>query len=440
MSDTLDHATMHAVPEGMRTALEFPLVEALMGRRARRFALGDTIPDGPLAFASRHDPVPLSRLEQLMLLTAAGGTTGWHFAITRNERYAPHLANYAGAAGGRTFPSAAGFHTSELFYTDDDGVYVIKNRDAAPATTENGAPPAMEDVLEAHARRIHKIQDGRLHIPAREPYMEGHNTWCANVPGSTMVIPVADVAQHMIAGLCFLTQNGYCLFDDVHDERIPGIEAFRSLVDVDDPLPLTFIEQYMLTEATAELSASCYAGVLMLQAMGLGGWMFDGIDRHVVLGASGDPEVPGLGFRFDEDERWSIPNVTGLEGVFEGSCPPHVPDMATAVAAFTRRKFGPGGPFNRRTPGAWRESAIVRGSAQPHSEEFQACVALQAQYVLDRFGKFPGTVPTIFCLTYLQAHHLDLDFYDHHFQPGSGYLRTHAEHMHAWHDERARPS
>src|SRR5256885_3535059 len=28
----------------------------------------------------------------------------------------------------------------------------------------------------------------------------------------------------------------------------------------------------------------------MLQAMGLGGWMFDGIDRHVILGASGDPQ------------------------------------------------------------------------------------------------------------------------------------------------------
>ena len=67
----------------------------------------------------------------------------------------------------------------------------------------------------------------------------------------------------------------------------------------------------------------------------------------------------------------------------------------------------------------------MRGSAQVHSEEFQACVALMAQHVYDRFGKFPGTVPSIFILTYLQAHHLDLDFYDHHFQAGA-YLRTHA--------------
>jgi hypothetical protein len=32
----------------------------------------------------------------------------------------------------------------------------------------------------------------------------------------------------------------------------------------------------------------------------------------------------------------------------------------------------------------------------------------------------------------LQAHHLDLDFYDEHFEPGA-YLDTHAGHMQRWH-------
>jgi hypothetical protein len=38
----------------------------------------------------------------------------------------------------------------------------------------------------------------------------------------------------------------------------------------------------------------------------------------------------------------------------------------------------------------------------------------------------------MFILTYLQAHHLDLEFYDHHFGPGA-YLQTHADHMSRWH-------
>jgi hypothetical protein len=76
----------------------------------------------------------------------------------------------------------------------------------------------------------------------------------------------------------------------------------------------------------------------------------------------------------------------------------------------------------------------VRGSAQIHDHAFKACVATQAQYVFDTFGKFPGTVPSVFIMNYVQAHHLDLDFYDRFFKPDA-YLRTHAEHMQRWHGE-----
>jgi len=420
-------------PPGLETALTFPLIEALHGRRARRFSMGADIPDGPLAYSSSLDPMPLTDLETMLVLTSAAGNTGWHFAITRNATYAPNFPNYAGAAGGRTFPSAAGFHVGEVFFTDDSGVYLFETRDAPKLVDRDPSEPVdIEAVIEAHRARVRKLADGRMHIPAAEPYMEGHNTWCVNRPGSLLLMPVVDIAQTLIAILCFLTQNGASIFDDVNGERIPGMDTFGDLVDVDEPLPLTFVEQYALTESTAEVTTSCYAGMLMLQAMGLGGWMFDGIDRHTILGASGDPEVPGLGFRYDADDRWALPNPTGLDGVYTAYCPPHFPDMAAAVDAFTERKFGPGGPFNADTPGPWRESSRVRSAALLHSDEFKACVTTQAQYIFDRFGKFPGTVPSLFCLTYLQAHHLDLGFYDEHFGPGS-YLPTHAEHQARWH-------
>jgi hypothetical protein len=430
MDTTLEVRTARTDP--LDELASFPLVDALLGRRSRRFALGDEIPDGPLAYRSRHDPVPLTELERMLVLGAMGGTTGWHYGITRNARYAPHLANYAGAAGGRTFPSAAGFHTVELFLTDDSGVYFFPTRDAGALVD-----PAVEEVtprlmVERHRGQLRRLSDSRLHLPAEEPYLEGHNTWCVNVPGSLLVIPVADIAQHFLAILCFLAQNGYSIYDDVHGQRIPGLAEFGHRVDVESPLPLTAMEQYALTEATAELATCCYAGVLMLQAMGLGGWMFDGIDRATMLGASGDPAVPGLGFRYDVDERWPLPNPTGLPGVFEAFCPPHHVDMAAAVEAFTARKFGPGGPYNASTPGAWSDSPGVRGSAQVHDAEFKALVSLQAQYVVDTFGKFPGTVPTVFILNYVQAHHLDVEFYDRFFGPGA-YLRPHAEHIERWH-------
>ena len=423
-----------AQPNGLRQLATFPLVEALFGRRSRRFALGDELPDGPLAYKSRHQPVPLSDLERLLVLSAMGGTTGWHYSITRHARYAPHLSNYAAGAAGRTFPSAAGFHTAELFFTDDAGLWFFPTRDAGALVDPAAEEVTPELMVERHRHRLRQLSDRRLYLPAEEPYLEGHNTWCVNVPGSLLVIPVADIAQHLLAILCFFTQNGYAIYDDVNGRRIPGLEQFGGLVDVAAPFPLTFTEQYALTEATAELASACYAGVLLLQAMGLGGWMFDGIDRFSVLGASGNPEVPGLGFRYDSDQRWSTPNPTGRQGVFEAYCPPHHPDLAAAVEAFTERKFGPGGPFHPDTPGAWTDSPGVRGSAQVHDQAFKACVARQAQYIFDTFGKFPGTVPTVFILNYLQAHHLDLEFYDHFFKPGA-YLATHATHMRHWHEQ-----
>lgn len=424
---------MSDMPKGLEEAISFPLLEAIYGRRSRRFFMGAEIPDGVMAYKSSEAPMPLSDLEQMMVLTAVGGNTGWNHLIFRHKKYAPYLSNYSMAAGGRTFPSAAGFHTSQLFYTDDNGTYFMSTRDA-PSLVANDDEGNFDlnAWLEAHKRRIRKLSDTRLYIPAEEPYMEGHNTWVANGPGTTLVWPVADLAQHHLGILAFLVQNGFCVFDDFNNRKIPGMEKFRNLVDVENPYPLSYMDRYALAEATVELSTSCYAGALTLQALGLGGWMYDGIDPFTVLGASGNPEVPGLGFRYDTDDRWALPNVTGLAGVFEAFCPPHYPDMRTAVEALADRKFSAGGPFNQDTPGPFKDTPKVRTAAQVHGDEFKDCVAHMAQYVYDTFGKYPASVPSVFHIMYLQAHHLDLKFYDHHFGPGA-YLDTHRRHMDLWH-------
>ena len=423
------------IPPGFQDMQAFTLLEALLGRRSRRFFMGAQIPDGVFAFKSRHKIEPLSELEKLFVVTACGGNTSWHHLIYRAEQYAPYLSNYAGAAVGRTFPSAAGFHTSMTFFTDDEGVYVLDNRDAIALRerSEDGFLE-LEVILDTLKSQIKKIQDGRLKLPPEVPYVEPHNTWVVNHPGTLLVIPVGDLAQHILLNLCYMLQNGLVLTDDINGRSIPGIEKFKDLVDIDNTWPLTFVEQVAMAELTTELATSCYAGALMLQAMGLGGWMFNGIDPFVMLGASGEPDVPGLGFRYDDNDRWPYPNPTGLEGIMEGFCPPHYPNMSTAVEALCERKFGSGGPFNAETPGPWKDSAKVRSAAQVHNEEFRECVALQAQYVLDTFGKFPGTVPSIFLITYLQAHHLDLEFYDQFYKPGS-YLKSHAQHMTCWHSK-----
>ena len=423
------------LPQGFAHALQFGLVEALLGRRSRRFFKGAEIPDGVFAYKSRHEPEPLSELEKLLVATACAGNTGWHNMIYRGQRYAPHLSNYPGAAGGRTFPSAAGFHTSQVFFTDDEGVYLIDNRDApAAAARERDGSVDLDAIVDTLASQVRKIDDGRLRVPPEVPHVEPPNTWVAHRPGTLLVIPGGDLAQHNLLGLCYMVQNGVKLVDDINDRSIPGLDAYSDMFEPDMEWPITFLEQLSMHEVTAELSTACYAGALMLQAMGLGGWMYNGIDLFSVLGASGDPDVPGLGFRYDEDERWPYPNPTGRAGVMEAFCPPHFEDMRQATEAVVERKFGSGGPFNPETAGPWKDSPKVRSAAEVHSERFIDCVALQAQYVYDTFGKFPGTVPSTYCLMYLQAHHLDLDFYDEFYEPGA-YLKSHAEHMEKWHSQ-----
>ena len=166
--------------EALEELAAFPLVEALYGRRSRRFALGGEIPDGPLAYRSRHEPLPLTELERMLVLSAMGGTTGWHYSITRNARYAPARVELRRGAGGRTFPSAAGFHTAELFFTDDSGVYFFPTRDAGalvdPATEERHARADGRAAPRAGAKALRR---------AAPPAARRSPTWRATTPGAS---------------------------------------------------------------------------------------------------------------------------------------------------------------------------------------------------------------------------------------------------------------
>ena len=73
-----------ALNSTLNDLLKFPLMEAIAGRRSRRFCMGAEIPDGVLAFKSKHKPVPLIEIEEQLVLTSMGGVTGWNFAIMRH--------------------------------------------------------------------------------------------------------------------------------------------------------------------------------------------------------------------------------------------------------------------------------------------------------------------------------------------------------------------
>jgi hypothetical protein len=57
------------------------------------------------------------------------GSTGWHYTISYDVATRPQLPSFSAGAAGRTFPSAAGFEISDLFFTDDNGTYYFPTRD-----------------------------------------------------------------------------------------------------------------------------------------------------------------------------------------------------------------------------------------------------------------------------------------------------------------------
>ena len=64
------------MPAGFKDLMKFPFIEALTGRRSRRFFRGAEIPDGAFAYKSKHNTLPLTEFEKLLVLTAVAGNTG----------------------------------------------------------------------------------------------------------------------------------------------------------------------------------------------------------------------------------------------------------------------------------------------------------------------------------------------------------------------------
>jgi len=424
-------------PDGAVTdMLHFPLMQAIFGRRARRFGLGMEIPSGPLAFSSGKEPLPLSELEEALLVAAGTGVSGWNFGVPHGPDQPDSHAHYTVRFTGRTVPTAGGFGTPALIFTNDSGTYLTNTRDWKPDRVRELLEEAGDaDRIMAVCRdSTVRLSDRRLDFPAAPPHMLEPNLWMANAPGSTLFMPIGDASEQVISLLALALSNGNVIMDDDEKRTAGNLAPFirSSLLDETKKVPLSVLLQMAYEANCSELAFMGHNITLAMQAMGLGGLYFNGLNRWSIMGAFAEDGIRGLGFRFVRDERWTVPNPVGLDGHYEALCPPYFPDMRAAVEEFVKRKFGPGGAYDPETPGPWKDSAAVRSSVARYSDELVDCMAEVAQYIHDKHGRFPGTFTTIVLPGFVQAVHLDTGYYDEHFQPGA-YLETHAEHMARWH-------
>ena len=429
-------------PYGMRPEVEaawnFPLFEAMMGRRSRRFGFGMELEYGPFTYKSEKEPFPLSEDETAILIAAATGLTG--AILCEGDTQGGMVKSV-----GRTHPSAVGAHRTQLFFTNDDGLFLYQG-------TKHKMSKMKEYETEEDRNKIRgfydeytvKISEGRFDLPQAEPGLFAHNLWVTNTPGSTLFMPVTDVSQDLIrlmvnmcdskGGARYSKTGGYYIVDERKGMRAAGCEkwAENGLLNKENILPLGRLEKIIVSWLCAEGAMMGTLMQLAMAATGIGCWLHGGFTPLVVMG--GTPICKGLGMRFITPKEDPFPNPVGLDGYFEGFCPPYYKDMNAAVEAAVE---GMGEKLDD-----WEK----RGMVLPHkvsNEEFEKavpgvsdegieCVKDICTYIFEEYGKFPAFNDTMHLLYFIQAHHLDTDFYDKYFKDGA-YLDTHKNHFDMWH-------
>ena len=427
-----------ATPDQLASLAGFSLLEALFGRRSRRFGAGMTIPDGPLAYQSTLPAQPLSLTERDLLIAAGVGISGWNFAIPYTEAGTPDSGcNYTVRPLGRTFPSGAATHGSELLVIDDTGTYFTRTRDLDPSRMQEYTQA--DDLLRIAGSlntHLHRISDQRLDIPREFPHLVSHNRWVANRPGSTLFVPVGDQVESLLNQLWIRIGEGVMIVDHVSGRPLGDPEPLlmRGGLIAGRSASLALIEGNSRVSVTAELAIVCYNIQLMLQALGLGGWLFSGINPISLLGGFAQSGVKGAGFRFAPGTAGRPASPIGLDGVFEPLVPPYVKDMREAVHRFAERKFGPLGNHSANRPSAFRDPPAMARAVDRLDDDQIAYMGSVADDVLRTHGRFPATIPGVAVTTYTQAHHIDPAFYDRFYKDGA-YLGTHARHQCLWHDQ-----
>ena len=422
----------------------FSLRKALQGRRSRRFGLGMKIPNGPLAYESRHAPRPLTEDEIGALVFAACGITGQALAEL----------NYAKDGGGsimaglvaRTIASGDGLQTVSLVVTNDEATWLIRRPRDFPATEI----PELIDLgkrgkfTELYRRCRVKIKDGRATTPREPLFNINANRWSAHAPGTCYFLPINDLTFMYVNGLLEILNEhtGAFILDERNDFTPAGLSPFarsRGGHLEDDPhqgrvVTVQQVEQFVTEFVTVEQGMMLQNLGLMTEALGLGGFpnfanhefaWFQALgfrmetmpaDRYIGAG-----RLPSLAMKLLKRNP-TIPYPVGLERdgevLLKPFCPPYFNSMADAVRAVVATKFGASGIYRSEGQGsAWTKHDAVVQPVQPVSEATIQATIAYCEYLWQRYGRFPVHMPPYRTVLGFQACHVDAEFYDKFYKP-----------------------
>ena len=402
------------------------------------------MPDGPLAFESRHQPVSLTEEEEAALVFAASGITGHALADLEYGRTGG--GNIMAGLVARTIASGDGLQTVALFVINDESTHLVRRPQEMPAVQMGELIELGRDgkFTELYRRSRVKIMDGRARTPADPLFNINANRWSAHAAGTTCFLPVNDLTFMYINGLLEILNEatGAFILDERNGFRPAGLAKFarrRGGHLNDDPnqgrvITMRQVEQFVSEFVTVEQGMMLQNLGLMSQALGLGG--FPNFANHEF------GWFQALGFRTQQMRasdylgigRFTacamkllgrdplIPYPVGLERdgevLLKPFCPPHHPSMREAVHAVVEAKFGTSGIFRSAGQGsAWANQPGVTEKISPISDAAIAATIAYCEYAWSRYGRFPVHMPPYRTVLGFQAGHLDKEFYDRFYQP-----------------------
>jgi CheY-like chemotaxis protein len=438
---------------------QYPLLDALLGRRSRRFGRGMRIDGGPLAYSSRHAPQPLSEIEEAMLVFAACGLTG--FTLADVDYAAGQGGSMLAGLLGRTIASPDAINAVSLVVTNDTATYLIRRPQEfdAQEILALAQLARQRDFLELYRRMRIKIADGRAAPPVKPGFNFNINQWALYAPGSTYLLPVNSMTAAYINVLLEAFDPAMGLFgiDERNVFQPAGLGRFaksRGGALDDDPnsgrvFTVQAIEQALVESISIEQGMLQQNIALMVQALGLGG--FPNFARHEYSW------FEALGFHMGQmpSSRYAgansvitlilkllgrdapYPYPLGLERsgaiLLKPFCPPYYTTMQAAVEAFVAFKYGPRGIRpDQRGATDWQNPAGVTAQIPPPNDQAVAATAAYCDYLYRRYGRFPAYSAPFRTMLGYQATHVDEDFYDRFYTPAA-LTGAQREHQARWH-------
>lgn len=446
--------------QGLDDLLARPLLETVWRRRTHRVSRGAAVPAGSMSYRSPDKPEPLHELEEAVLIALTGCT-----GLTMPDRPfddprdgKPIMAKPNLTMEGRAAGSPDNAQGTHFFMINDSGTYFLRKLPPAPEEPFD----AQTLVARARATKV-KVLDRRLDVPEGKrdfPAYLDSNRFLSNQPGTTLFFPVVDVSHQYINALMYLlTQPDDArptLVDDRNFYRPAGVKKWitSGFLNKHIKLPLGAMGP-LRTQIEADLLLQNM--MLVADAMGLGAWIHASINPQIALGDPKFTRTYGkmLGFRHVVPRwhpadiwRWQVPlprladiraHPVGLEhggeALIAAHCPPYHRSMSAAVDAVIRAKFGHGGVYSDKDVfrRIYKKDYGQRflADAEAYEKRVIACARDICEYIYATHRRFPAHTDAIHVPgIWLQAHHVEVDYYERFFV--NGLTGPHRHHEEVW--------